>query len=67
MSHIGNMMTLEEYRADIKEYAPQVDRAPYAHNLITLALQGINEHFGEEEANQAIRDFKLEAKGWSQQ
>jgi len=59
--------TLDDWRADIKEYAPLVDLTSHAHNLINLALRSINEHFGKEEANRAIRDFKLEAKGWSQQ
>ncbi len=61
------MLTLDEYRADIKKYAPQVDKASHANNLISLALRGINEHFGAEEANRAVRDFNLEEKGWSQQ
>ena len=61
------MLTLDEYRADIRKYAPQVDRTTHAHNLISLALRAISEHFGTEEANRAVRDFKLESKGWSQQ
>jgi hypothetical protein len=64
--HDSMSRTLDEWRADIREYAPQVDRASHAHNLINLALRNINEQFGEEEANRAVRDFKLEAKGWSQ-
>ena len=59
--------TLDEWRADIKKYAPQVDRASHAHNLIGLALRGIDRDFGKDEANRAIRDFKLEEKGWIQQ
>ncbi len=60
-------MTLEELRAEIKEYAPLVDKTSHAHNLINLALGSINRDFGREEANRAVRDFKLEEKGWSQQ
>jgi len=59
--------TLAEWRDDLKKYAPQVDQTTHAHNLISLALRNINEHFGLEEANRAVRDFKLEEKGWSQQ
>ena len=59
--------TLNKWRADIQTYAPHVDRMTYAHNIINLALRGINEQFGTEEANRAVRDFKLEEKGWSQQ
>jgi len=59
--------TLEEWRADIQTYAPLVDKTSHAHNLINLALRTINEHFGKEEANRAVRDFKLEEKGWDQQ
>jgi hypothetical protein len=60
-------MTLDELRADIKKYAPQVDRTSHAHNLISLTLREIACDFGTEEANRAVRDFKLESKGWSQQ
>lgn len=60
-------MTLDELRAGIKEYVPLVDKTSHAHNLINLALGSINREFGKEEANRAIRDFKLELKGWEQQ
>jgi len=59
--------TLDEWRDDLKKYVPQVDRTSHAHNIIGLVLRNIHEQFGVEEANRAVRDFKLEEKGWSQQ
>jgi len=62
-----SMLTLDEWRDTIKKNAPLVDRSSHSHNLINLALQAINKKYGKNEANRAVRDFKLESKGWSQQ
>jgi hypothetical protein len=56
--------TLEEWRDSIRREAPHVDRKPFSHNLITLALGAISREWGQAEANRAIRDFKLSRKGW---
>ncbi len=60
-------LTLDDWRDTIKKNIFLVDSQPYSHNLINLALRVINEQFGTDEANRAVRDFKLESKGWSQQ
>lgn len=57
---------LVKCRSSIKKYAPQVDITSHAHNIITLDLLTISTEFGTDEANRAIRDFKLESKGWNQ-
>jgi hypothetical protein len=44
-----------------------VDNTTHAHNIVSLSLRMIAEACGIEEANRAVRDFKLEEKGWSQQ
>jgi hypothetical protein len=58
---------LEDQRATIAEYAPLVGNTSHAHNIVSLSLRMIAEACGVEEANRAVRDFKLEEKGWSQQ
>lgn len=60
-------LTLEEWREEIGKNAPWVDRKSHAHNLISLALSAISKHFGIEESNKAVDDFKLEKLGWSKQ
>ena len=60
-------MTLEDLRKEIKKEAHYVDVKSYSHNIISIALQSIDRQFGTEEANRAVRDFKLERLGWSQQ
>lgn len=57
--------TLQQYRGDIARQARYVDIKPYSHNIISLTLGMIAEHYGQEEANKAIIDFDLEEKGWS--
>jgi hypothetical protein len=58
---------LADRRASIAKYAPLVDNTTHAHNIINLVLRMIAKEHGVEEANRAVRDFKLEKKGWSQQ
>lgn len=56
--------TLEEWRDVIRQNAPLVDRMPYAHNIIGLALNAIDKLTGEAEVEKAIKDFGLDKKGW---
>jgi len=57
--------TLKGWRKTIKKEVPYVDTKQYSHNLISLALRAIDGEWGTEEANKAIKDFGLEALGWS--
>ena len=59
-------MTLAELRKQIKDEARYVDVRSHSHNIITINLGMIHADYGVEEANKAVRDFKLERKGWSQ-
>lgn len=36
----------------------------YGHNIISLCLLSIAENYGTDTANEAIRDFGLDKKGW---
>ena len=58
---------LEELREEIKAEKRFVDKKPYSHNIINMALRIIADKFGKEEANKAVRDFGLEKLGWSQE
>ena len=60
------MKTLKDWRRTIAQEAPRVDKAPYSHNIIGLALGAIAREWGQDEANKAIRDYKLTSKGWSE-
>ncbi len=44
-----------------------LDKAPYSHNIINSCLRLIAEYHGKDAANEAIRDFGLDKKGWSEQ
>lgn len=61
--------SLRHYRNQIKAEAPKVDtrRGEFSHNIISCALRIIARDYGASEANRAIRDFKLELKGWNQE
>jgi len=61
------MRTLEEYRTDLEEEACFVDVKSHSHNIVSLLLGAISEGYGKEEANKAIRDFKLDKLGWAPQ
>ncbi len=58
--------TLEELRQHIEDEVPYVDVAPYSHNIITLLLGQVAQHYGHAEANKVIRELGLEALGWRQ-
>jgi hypothetical protein len=58
---------LTELRSRIQKEAPFVGVRPYSHNIIRMTLAEIDEHFGRTEANKAVRDCKLEQKGFNQE
>jgi len=58
--------TLDDLRDEIDEQVDYIDIKPYSHNIIGLVLSMIAKEYGQVEANQAIRDFGLEERGWSQ-
>lgn len=59
--------TLKELRKQIIAEKRYVDRKPYSHNIISIALHIIADKFGKEEANKTIRDFKLNKLGWKEE
>lgn len=59
--------SLEEHRAIIRKEVPHIDRKPFSSNIIAITLKMIADDFGKDEANKAIRDFKLDKKGWSEE
>jgi hypothetical protein len=59
------MTSLAELRKRIKKDAPYVGVRPYSHNIIRLTLAQIAQDHGRAEANKAVRDFKLESKGFN--
>lgn len=60
-------LTLDEWREQIKNNAPHVDTKSHSHNIITICLQAISNHFGTDEANKAIDDFNLGELGWEKE
>jgi len=50
-----------------KEAAPSIGLKPYSHNIVRLALADISRKFGVAEANRAVRDFDLAAKGFNEE
>ena len=58
---------LEELRACIKREAPFVGKKPYSHNIIRFNLAIIASEFGGEEANRAVRNFRLKSKGFNEE
>lgn len=60
------MRDLNTLRDRIRREAPYIDVRPYSHNIVGLALQEIAQKFGADEANKAVRDFKLKPKGFNE-
>ena len=58
---------LEELRACIKREAPFVGKKPHSHNIIRFNLAIIASEFGVEEANRAVRNFRLKSKGFNEE
>jgi hypothetical protein len=55
--------TLEDWREIVRQNAPLVDRTPYAHNIIGIALSAIDKLAGEAETKKTIKEFGLDKKG----
>ncbi len=58
---------LKDLRACIKREAPFVGKKPYSHNIIRFNLAIIDSEFGRAEANRAVRNFRLKAKGFNEE
>jgi len=58
-------MQLRAYRAQIALEAKTVDVKSHSRSIISVSLQLIAKEFGDDEANKAIADFKLERLGWN--
>jgi hypothetical protein len=62
---VGEMIqSLDEMREKIECEVPYVDKKPYSHNIISLVLSTIENKFGRAAAIKAMKDFKLNKKGW---
>ena len=59
--------SLNQLRRRITREAPYVGRRPYSHNIIRLTLAEIDKRFGRAAANKAVKDFKLESKGFNEE
>jgi len=57
--------SLDELRDRIRWEAPYVGRKPHSHNIVRIILAEIEKKFGRAEANRAVRDFKLQVKGFN--
>jgi len=57
--------TLDELRDCIRWEARYVGRRPHSHSVVRIFLAEIERKFGRAEANRAVRDFKLEIKGFN--
>ena len=56
--------TLEEYREKIRKERKWVGKKQYSHNIIGLVLGMIADEYSQEEANKAVKDFRLTKLGW---
>lgn len=54
-------------QSEISRTLPTLDRGGYANQIISSCLRMIAEHHGKDAANEAIRDFGLDKRGWSEQ
>lgn len=55
---------LKNWREVIAKEVRFVDKKPFSHNIISIALQAIANSCGKEHANAAIQQFGLEKLGW---
>lgn len=61
------MSELAELRDRIRHETPFIGKKPYSHNIVRLTLSEIEQKFGRAEANNAVRDFRLKAKGFNEE
>lgn len=57
--------TLGEWQEAIKRQIPFVDVKPYSHNIISCCLRGIAKDYGNEIADNTIKELKLNKLGWN--
>jgi len=57
--------TLGQIRAEIRRKARYVGRKPYSHNIVSLLLKEIDEKYGRDAMNAAIKELGLIHKGWT--
>jgi len=55
---------LSDHKAKIMEEIPYIDIKPYSHNIISLRLKMISDEFGQDVANETIKEFHLDDLGW---
>ncbi len=58
---------LAELRAAIQRERPYIGKKPYSHNIVRLTLAIIEKEFGRAAANETVRKYKLEAKGFNEE
>jgi hypothetical protein len=58
---------LKDLRAQIHREVPYIGIKPFFHNIVRLTLAQIELEHGMAEANKAVRDFNLAAKGFSEE
>lgn len=63
----ADTISLRKLRTRIQREAPFIGLKPYSHNIVSLTLREIAEKHGTKEANKALRDFGLAAKGFNEE
>ena len=58
--------TLSDWEDVIRDEKPYVNKRPYSHNIIGVALGAIAKLAGDEEANKVIRELGLAKLGWKE-
>jgi len=56
--------TLDRLRCKVLHNMRRLSTDQYAHNKIGILLSMIDDEYGEEEAQRAIKDFGLDKLGW---
>ena len=57
--------TLADLRREVQNETRYIGKRSFSHNIVGLLLGQIAEEHGQDAANQAIRDFGLDKKGWA--
>jgi hypothetical protein len=58
---------LEEVRSHISATIPKLNSGGWGCQVISAYLRLIAEHHGKNAANETIRDFGLDKKGWNEE
>ncbi len=58
---------LAELRRRIANESRYIGIKPYSHNIVRLTLSEIGRNFSVAEANRAVREYRLESKGFNQE